>query len=109
LKPSLLSRSGFVTPTVTFGAFADAPNVSNGVTNPVALRKSEAKGALGWGKLKAWRPASMSATHLFYLAPTLTLPRGGREFWLVPKLRLGRSSGSWSFNNPIPKQELHCH
>gem|GEM_PF-6373695 len=51
----------------------------------------------------------MSATHLFYLAPTLTLPRGGREFWLVPKLRLGRSSGSWSFNNPIPKQELHCH
>ena len=32
-----LSRSGFATPTVTFGAFADAPNVSNGVTNPVAL------------------------------------------------------------------------
>ena len=29
-----------------------------------------------------------------------------KEVWLVPKLLLGRSSGSWSFKNPIPKREL---
>ena len=34
------SRSGFATPTGTFEDRTDVPNVSDGVTNPVALRKS---------------------------------------------------------------------
>ncbi len=32
------SRSGFATPTETFGGCNTSPNVSDGVTNPVALR-----------------------------------------------------------------------
>ncbi len=42
-------------------------------------------------------------------APTRIAPGGLHPGYDTCKHLLGRSSGSWSFKNPIPKRELHCH
>ena len=69
---------------------------------------SRLQGHLSWPRVcHPWTldfgiPAEM--TGLKHLCITLISPA-----WepLSCKLVLGRSSGSWSFKNPIPKRELH--